>query len=382
MSALSSLLSEKLQTLHDRGLHRKRRVIQPGTGEVHFCSNDYLSLSDDPRVKQAYQQGFERYPAGSGGSAVICGYHAMHAELEQTLSSALQTDAAVLFSSGYAANLAVMNLLANLGCSLLLDKGMHASFYDGIKLAQADFHRYQHNDMADLKQKLAGMPQPAVLTEGIFSMSGQIAPLTDIVAWSEAYHAPCLVDEAHAFGLLGEHGLGAVSHFSLSQKHIPLRIIPFGKALGGQGAVVTGGGDWIDALVQYGRSYIYSTAISPALAYGLLKTFHLMYEADERRQKVRALVDYFRQHIAQSPLPFADSRTAIQQVQLGCPHAALAYSEHLLQHHIFCQAIREPTVPRKNSGLRIVLNYRHEFKDIDFLFNQLHAIYDTIKHTH
>ncbi|MDX1838306.1 aminotransferase class I/II-fold pyridoxal phosphate-dependent enzyme [Legionella taurinensis] len=377
MSRFSALISEKMQGLQQQGLHRTRKGLPVDATHLHFCSNDYLSLSNDPRVKKAYQLGFEHYPVGSGGSGVICGYHPIHAEFEQTIAAALATDAAVVFSSGYAANLAVVNLLSKIDRHLLVDKAIHASFYDGIKLADARFCRYRCNDMADLSQKLAHTAQAAVVTEGLFSMSGQMAPLQDISHLCDRHEAPCIVDEAHSFGVLGEHGLGAVRHFSLTQEQIPLRIITFGKAFGGQGAMVAGCGEWVDALVQYARPYLYSTAISPALVYGLLKTFQLIYDADDRRRQLHGLVAYFREKAAQSPLCFADSTSAIQQLRLGCPHAALNYAQELSQRRIFCQAIREPTVPRKYSGLRIVLNYQHDAKDIDHLFNELHAIYDT-----
>ncbi|KTD49419.1 8-amino-7-oxononanoate synthase [Legionella rubrilucens] len=377
MSQFSALFSEKIQGLQQQGLHRTRQVLPVDGTYLHFCSNDYLSLSNDRRVKKAYQQGFEYYPAGSGGSGVICGYHPIHAEFEQTIAAALATDAAMVFGSGYAANLAVVNLLSQLERHLLVDKAIHASFYDGMKLADARFSRYRSNDTEDLRQKLAHTAQAVVVTEGLFSMSGQVAPLQDISHLCETHEVPCLVDEAHSFGVMGEHGLGAVRHFSLTQEQIPLRIITFGKAFGGQGALVAGCGDWVDALVQYARPYLYSTAISPALVYGLLKTFQLIYDADDRRRQLEGLVRYFREKAAQSPLRFADSMTAIQQLQLGCPHAALNYAQELSKRRIFCQAIREPTVPRKYSGLRMVLNCRHEAKDIDHLFNELHAIYDT-----
>ncbi|KTC98191.1 aminotransferase class I/II-fold pyridoxal phosphate-dependent enzyme [Legionella erythra] len=377
MSHFSTLFAKTMQGLQQRGLHRSRSVLQADSNHLHFCSNDYLSLSNDVRIKKAYQQGFELYPAGSGGSGVICGYHPIHAEFEQTMSAALNTDAAVVFSSGYAANLAVVSLLSHSALRLLVDKAIHASFYDGIKLAHASFSRYKANDMDDLRRKLDQTEQAVVLTEGLFSMSGQVAPLGEIIDLCATYQAPCVVDEAHSFGVMGDHGLGAVNHFSLTQEQVPLRIITFGKAFGGQGALVAGCREWIEALLQYARSYLYSTAISPALTYGLLKTFHLIYDANDRRQKLEALVHYFREKIKQSPLRFADSSSAIQQLQLGCPHVALTYARHLSEHRIVCQAIREPTVPRKYSGLRIVLNYQHELNDIDRLFNELHTIYDT-----
>lgn len=361
--------------LMQRGLHRKREVNQPSVQLLNFSSNDYLSLVSHPCIKSAYQQGIQRYPVGSGGSMVVCGYHQAHKDLEQAFANALAVDDCLLFSSGYAANLSVIGLLGRLNMHLLIDKGVHASIYDGLTLSGARYSRFKHNDLDDLSLNVRTASMDTVLmTEGIFSMSGQLAPLQDIAHISQTQQLPLIVDEAHSFGLLGREGLGAVFMHHLTQKDVPLRVIPLGKAYGASGAIVAGEGAWIDALLQSARPHLYSTAMSPAFAYGLLETLEIVRGADERRAKLMELVDYFREAIHHSPLRWRESVSPIQQLQLGCPERALFYTEKLREQSILCLAMRRPTVSRQETGLRVILNYQHQPEDIDRLFDCLNAI--------
>lgn len=371
------LYSKQLQ---QQGLHRKRTLPAcfDDRDVINFSSNDYLSLTADERVKKAFQRGFVNYPSGSGGSMVVCGYHPVHRELEKAFALALEVDDALLFSSGYTANLGVISLLARFEGELLIDKAAHASFYDGLKLAKAKYNRFLHNDLDNLAIKLQAMTSnPVVITESVFSMSGQCACLAELARLCARHKAELIVDEAHAFGVLGPQGLGAVAQHGLTQKEVPLRIIPFGKAFASQGAMVVGQGEWIDALLQSARSHLYSTAVSPAIAYGLLETLSIVREADERRQKLLYLIDYFQQAIKSSPLRWRHSQTAIQQLQLGCPHQALVYAHFLHEKGIFCQAMRAPTVSKKDTGLRVILNYHHEPAHIDYLLSQLQRLYES-----
>jgi 8-amino-7-oxononanoate synthase len=362
--------------LRQEGLYRQR--ILGDDSKINFSSNDYLSLTEDQRVKLAFQRGFAKYPAGSGGSMVICGYHPIHKELEQVFSQALDADDALLFSSGYAANLGVISLLAKFAAHLFIDKTAHASLYDGLRLTDANYSRFLHNDLQNLAGKLQSHPHnPVVITESVFSMSGQATNLHELMRLCTAYEVDCIVDEAHAFGVFGPQGLGAVVQYGLTQKEIPLRIIPFGKAFAAQGAIVVGRKEWLDMLLQTARSQIYSTALSPAFAHGLLETFSIIREADDRRQKLYQLIAYFQQACNNSPLSWRNSQTPIQQLQLGCPHKALAYATFLRNRGIFCQAIRAPTVNKKETGLRVILNYRHEPEHLDHLFAQLHQLYES-----
>ena len=365
-------LNDYLSGIKKEGLYRQRQVIDVSGGNLLFSSNDYLSLADDPQVKQAYQVGFARYPSGSGGSMVVCGYHSAHQTLEKAFAAALGVDDCLLFSSGFAANLSVISMLAHAKASVLIDKAVHASIYDGLKLSGANYVRYRHHELADAALKMQTMPDnTVVMTESIFSMSGQITPLVKMNKLVKSHQYELLVDEAHAFGITGREGLGAVVEAGLTQDDVPLRVLPFGKAFGAQGAIVAGQGAWVDAILQSARPYIYSTAISPALAHGMLETLTLIRRADERREKLTHLVRYFREAIKSSPLQWRDSHTPIQQLQLGCPHRALSYAAKLREQSIICLPIRQPTVSKLETGLRIILNYNHQPEHIDRLFKCL-----------
>ena len=361
---LTDVLKQYSFLRQEQGLHRERRLHDPCL--LNFSSNDYLSLTSNDQIKRAYQTGFERFPSGSGGSMVVSGYHPAHQALEQSFADALNVDACLVFSSGYAANLSVMSLLARVNAYVLLDKAVHASLYDGIALSGVQHSRFLHNDLTDLNLKMQKCPEHTVLmTESLFSMSGQIAPLAAMVHLAKSRRFEMLVDEANAFGVLGREGLGAVIAQDLTQDDVPLRIIPLGKAFGSCGAIIAGQGVWIDALVQAARPYIYSTAMSPALAYGLMKTLDVVRAADKRREKLQGLVGYFRERIKQSPLKWRDSHSPIQQLQLGCSRRATDCANFLLEKGIVCLPMRQPTVSLKETGLRVILNYQHEVEDID-----------------
>ncbi len=372
---LSHQLKQYATDLRQRDLYRQRIVSDTCDGVIHFSSNDYLSLTSHPQIKRAYQQGYECYPTGSGGSMVVCGYHSMHHTLERAFADALAVDDCILFSSGFAANLSVIGLLARFDTHLLIDKRVHASIYDGLTLSGASYSRYAHNNLADLALKIQKVPANTVLlTESIFSMSGQCAPLKDMARLGRDVLQGLLVDEAHAFGVLGEQGLGAVMLHQLTQEEVPLRIIPLGKAFAAGGAMVAGQQLWIDALLQSARPFIYSTAISPAVTYGLLETLGVMRAADDRRATLYELVHYFREAIACSPLTWRDSSSPIQQLQLGSPQRALQYADHLRSQSIVCLPMRQPTVSQQETGLRVILNYHHRPEHIDKLFECLHQL--------
>lgn len=353
----------------DKGLYRQRRVLD--ARRLNFSSNDYLSLTADARVQRGFQAGFKRYPTGSGGSMLVSGYHPAHQALEQGFADALAVDACVIFSSGYLANLSLIRLLAHIHAHVCIDKAVHASIYDGLVLSGAQYSRYLHQDLADLALTLQAAPeQTALVTESIFSMSGQMAPLVEM---SHLRPQALFVDEAHAFGVLGREGLGGVVHAGLTQDDVPLRVIPLGKAYAASGAVVAGQGAWIEALLQAARPHCYSTAISPAYAHGLLNTLEIIRASDARRAQLSALVSYFRQAVHASPLQWRDSHTPIQQLQLGCPHRALSLAARLREQGIECLPMRQPTVSLPETGLRVILNHDHTPADIDTLFQCLHA---------
>ncbi|MBA2648963.1 MAG: aminotransferase class I/II-fold pyridoxal phosphate-dependent enzyme [Legionella sp.] len=379
---LEGKLKQYTDNLRQKGLIRSRMLSQASEPRVIcFDSNDYLSLTNHKEVMDAYQQGYALFPSGSGGSMLLSGYHPSHKATERAFAQWLQVDDCLLFPSGFAANLAVTALLGALNAHCLIDKGVHASIYDGLKLARVPFNRFLHNNMQDAALRIAESSAPAVLvTEGIFSMSGQQASLKELAALCSQKCMPLLVDEAHSIGVLGAQGQGAVAQAGLSQTQVPLRIIPLGKAFAGQAAVVVGQEAWIHGLMQAARSLIYSTAISPAMSYGLLKTLDIVVAADDRRAKLQALIQQTKACIQASALNWIDSPTPIQQLHLGCPHLALYYAQELINQGFSCSAIRQPTVSLKASGLRIILNYHHQPEQIVALFQTLACIHDHTPH--
>lgn len=370
--SLNDALTLEINELNEKCLYRQRIMASTFEPCINFSSNDYLSLRNDARVSRAFVRGFSQFPTGSGASMVVCGSHAIHRELEQTLAKKFGSDDALLFNSGYAANLGVVSLLSRLNAHLLIDKCVHASIYDGIKLSNATHSRFLPNSLIDLEKKIMTVGRNvAVVTEGIFSMSGQQPDLKKMMAICTSYESTLIVDEAHSFGVIGSEGLGAVALAGLTQEQVPLRIVMFGKALGAQGAVVIGKKAWIEGLYQFARSHLYSTAMSPGLAYGLLESLDSVFQADDRRRKLAELVRYFRECIHQSALKWTNSDTPIQQLLLGCPHKAITYADALRRQGIMCLPMRQPTVSLSATGLRVVLNYHHEPSDIDQLFHQL-----------
>lgn len=355
-------------------------MVDPAeTGLIHFDSNDYLSLSHDPRIARIYQEAYARFPTGSGASMMLSGYHPNHQAVEEAFAHYLDVDACILCGSGYAANLAVTAFLGALGLRAFIDKKVHASIYDGLKLAEVPYMRFIHNVVDDLSLKIKDHFKDSVcITEGVFSMTGQVAPLSMLSSVCMKFDVPVMVDEAHSFGVMGDEGRGAVAHFGLTQNEIPIRIIPLGKAYAAQGAIIAGKREWIEAILQAGRSLIYSTSISPALSYGLLHTLDFVVKADAERVKLEHLIACFREHIKASSLTWRSSHTPIQQLQLGDPVLALDYQQKLQAYGLSCKAVRTPTVSLKETGLRIILNAHHEPHHIEQLFNALGKIQETI----
>lgn len=376
--ALSHKVIRYIEKLRYKGLLRQRE-LRPSTCRtmVYFDSNDYLSLINDSRVLAAYQMAYKKLPNGSGASMVLSGYHPQHQLLERTFAELLGVEDCLLFSSGYAANLAISSLLGKIDADCIIDKNCHASIYDGLSLAGLRYQRYRHNDMDHLGRLLTeATGDVAVITEGIFSMSGQQAPLRKLKELSSITNFDLIVDEAHSFGVIGRQGRGATDHHQLGQADVPLRIIPLGKACAAQGAIVAGNKQWIEALLQAGRSFIYSTALSPALCYGIIKTLEIVIASDNRRVKLSQLIAFFNEIRRSSPLNWVESDTCIQQLRLGCPKKALFYADQLKKQGIHCSAIRVPTVNHLSSGLRVIINYNHTEEQINTLFNTLHSIYD------
>ena len=376
-------LDRDLEALKDRDLYRTRRELNSPQGPVleidgrkvlNFCSNDYLGLANDRRLITALQQAAEQHGVGSGASPLVCGRSSVHADLEQELARFTGRDRALVFSSGYLANLSlVTSFCPGRDDLIVLDRLCHASLVDGALLARGTLKRYPHKDVGALNTMLgrSSAKVKLVLTDGVFSMDGDIAPVMDIVDACKTNQAGLALDDAHGFGVLGETGRGTPELFNLGQEEIPLLMATFGKALGVFGAFIAGADTLIEILVQRARPYIYSTALPPAAAATALTALAILREEAWRRSALKRLIQQFRNGAMQLGLPLLPSETPIQPLILGAASRALEVSERLFKLGILITAIRPPTVPEHTSRLRISITATHTGQHIDQLLDAL-----------
>ncbi len=346
---------------------------------LSFCSNDYLGLAAHPELQRALADATLRCGVGSGASHMVCGHHHEHSMLEEELAVFTGRDKALVFGSGYAANLSVLGTLATRKDVILQDKLNHASLLDGALLSGARSQRYLHADMASLRHQLERFSGDSkhkdahllVATDGVFSMDGDVAPLQEMVALCEEFEALLVVDDAHGLGVLGDAGRGSLSLEQLSQKQVPVLIGTFGKAFGTAGAFVAGPEDMIDYLAQFARPYIYTTAMPPALAAATRKSLQLVREGAALRKALRDNIAYFREQSAQLGLDLMESHTAIQPLVVGDSAATMAVGAYLEERRVLVGQIRPPTVPEGKARLRITLSATHAREDIDTLMHAL-----------
>ena len=367
------------------GLLRRLRTIEHADGAwvrsggrrlLSFCSNDYLGLAQHPSLVDALKRAADDDGVGSGSAHLICGHRAAHAALEEALAEWTGRERALLFSTGYIANLGVMQALLNRDDVCVQDKLNHACLLDGAQLAGCELKRYPHADVEGAARQLRARPDAAALlaTDGVFSMDGDIAPLGELAALCQRESATFMVDDAHGLGVLGAQGEGSVSAAGLLQDDVPVLMATLGKALGCSGAFVAGSAALIDGLVQSARTYIYTTAMPPALAAATLAAVRLAQSEAWRREKLQALIARFRTGAAHLDLPLMPSPTAIQPLLLGDAQAALAASQALEQQGFLVTAIRPPTVPQGKARLRITLSAAHEESDVDRLLEALSGL--------
>lgn len=389
MKRRSSELESALARLDDEHLRRERRTIdgfvEPGsrvTTIVHgqrlvdFSSNDYLGLARHPAVASAMSECAERCGAGSGASHLVTGHGAEHSRLEEELASFTGRERALLFSTGYMANLAVITTLAGRGESVLLDRLSHASLIDGSLLSGARFKRYAHADAAAATAALSAHDETAavVATDGVFSMDGDVGPLDALARASRAHDAWLVVDDAHGLGVLGANGRGAVEYFGLEADAVPVLVGTLGKAFGSFGAFVAGSDGLIELLMQRARSYIYTTALPQPVAAASRKALEIAQRESWRRERVLALTARFRAGAEQMGVPVmatAQPLTPIQPIVLGSPEAAVRAQRQLFEAGFCVIAIRPPTVPPGSSRLRVTLSAAHTEAQVDSLVEAL-----------
>jgi 8-amino-7-oxononanoate synthase len=376
-------LQAELDQRAAEGLLRKRRLVdgpqQPilhvdGTDMLSFCSNDYLGLASHPALVAAMRQATAEVGVGGGASHLITGHHRLHHELESALAAFVGLPRALLFSTGYMANLGVVTALMGRGDAVFADRLNHASLNDAVVLARAELHRYPHNDLAALERQLAGSPakRKLVIVDAVFSMDGDIAPVPQLLALCERYGAWLMLDDAHGFGVLGAGGKGVLEHFGLHSPRI-IYMATLGKAAGVFGAFVAGEPQLVEYLIQRARTYIYTTAMPPALAAALLAALPIMEQEQWRREHLGKLVAILRQGMTARRWRLATSQTPIQPLMIGGNKEALRVSDFLRERGLLVPAIRPPTVPENTSRLRISLSAAHGVADVERLIGALHA---------
>ncbi len=384
MDALLDALKARLQLQETRQLYRRRRtldspqgaeIVADGNRYVSFCSNDYLGLANHPEVVAALISGARQYGVGSGAAHLITGHHRIHQQLEEALARYTGRERALLFSTGYMANLGVITALAGRGDAVFEDRLNHASLLDGGRLSGARFTRYPHNEPSALALLLDKQPAACrlVVTDGVFSMDGSTARLQELADVCSTRQTWLMVDDAHGLGVLGTHGKGTTEHLALSPQHVPILMGTLGKAFGTFGAFIAGADTLIEYLIQFARSYIYTTALSPALAQASLQALQISQDESWRREHLRRLISHFRQRAQALQLPITDSITPIQPYITGDAQSALALSQRLQQSGLLVPAIRPPTVPEGSARLRITLSAAHDLDQVDRLIDQLAA---------
>lgn len=353
---------------------------------LNFCSNDYLGLANHPEIVSSFKKAADKYGVGSGSAHLINGHSAEHQKLEEALAEFTGRDRALLFSNGYMANMGVISALLDRGDHLYQDRLNHASLIDAGLLSKAKMKRYKHSDTKDLKRLYnrseassenstgKSKPNSMIVTDGVFSMDGDVAPTRELAEIAKAQEAWLMVDDAHGFGILGESGAGLLEQQNLQQTEVPILMATLGKACGTSGAFVAGSEDLIEYLTQTARTFIFTTAMPPSLAAATLTSLILINEESWRREKLIDLINRFKQGSKQLGIKLMASDTAIQPIMIGSTEKAVMISKSLQEKGILVSAIRPPTVPEGTSRLRVTFSANHTFEQVDSLLDALDNI--------
>jgi len=363
-------LKNQLEALGKNGLERRRRTLQAPCGPlarvngrelVSFCSNDYLGLASAPALIAAACAGAQDWGVGSGASHLVSGHLEPHQALEERLAEFTGFPRALLFSTGYLANLGIVPALVGRGDAVFADKLNHASLIDAVQLARADSRRYAHGDLAALERLLAqsSARRKLILTDAVFSMDGDLAPLPGLLELAERFDAWLLIDDAHGFGVLGAQGRGSLAHFGIPASPRILYMGTLGKAAGASGAFVAADADVIEWLIQRARTYMFTTGASPVMACALLASIDLIEQGDARRAQLRLLAAQLQAGLADTRWRLAASPTAIQPLLIGDNFETLRIADALFEGGLWVPAIRPPTVPKGSARLRISLSAAH-----------------------
>lgn len=373
MPTLDQRLGAELERIRTAQLYRLRRVVDGAHGVaitvngkpcLNFCSNDYLGLAADPRVAEAARTSLADIGTGSGAASLVSGYNREHQLLEEALADYLQRPRVLLFSTGWAANLGVLRALLGKEDRLLADELNHASLIDGGRLSGAQYLRMPHADASAVERTLARphAGQSLVVTDSIFSMDGDVAPLAELIATTQQHDAVLMVDDAHGFG---------VTDWKPTVEEVPVYVATLGKSLGCSGAFVAGSETLIEYLIQRARSWVFSTATPPAIAAAAREALRIVVAEPERRQHLQNMVQRYRNGARELGLPLSDSLSAIQPLVVGDESRALQLSQFLMQRGFWVAAIRPPTVPRGTARLRITFSAAHREAQVDALLSHL-----------
>jgi len=385
MSRIKQHLKSELDELEAKGLKRTLRQLRSSQGPlitidgatvINFCSNDYLGLANDERLKAAAIEAIEKEGFGSGASRLVCGNMSSHRALEEGIARFKGCDDCLVFSTGYMANVGIIASLFNRDDMIFSDRLNHASIVDGILLSQAKFKRYAHNDMNALQELLkeaAPAGKRAVITDSVFSMDGDLAPLDVIVRLAKKYDCLVMIDEAHAFGVMGEHGRGLAEHFGL-ERRIDIQMGTLSKAAGSFGAYVAGGKDLIDYFINKARSFIYTTGMPPSVAAASLKAVEIIQSEPELRSKLWMNTHVIKEGLQAMGFDTMSSETPIIPVLIKDEMTAVTFSKKLLTKEIFVSAIRPPTVPAHTARLRISVSAKHTSQQCQQLLKSMRDV--------
>jgi len=386
----TDFIEQELSRLKDAGLYRHMPLIQGpqepkvkinGKDVILLCSNNYLGLANHPKVKEASISAIEKYGFGSGASRLVSGNMELHEELEQRIARFKDTEAALVFNSGYHANIGIIPALASRDNLIFSDKLNHASIVDACILSRARLIRYPHKDMDALEKllkknsPLTTHHSPLIITDGIFSVDGDIAPLKELSELADKYKCMLMVDDAHATGVLGSKGKGTSEHFGIDNPNI-IQMGTLGKALGCFGAYVAGSRKLIDYLINKARSFIYTTSLPPSVCAASIAAIDIIEDEPQLRQNLWDRIKFFRKGLKEAGLNTMQSETQIIPILIGEADVAVRISKDLMDKGVFVQAIRPPTVPEGTSRLRITLMATHSWDDLKYA---LETIEETVR---
>ena len=380
--ALAATLAERqsagrYRRLRTRSGEQGVSVIIDGKEMLSFCSNDYLGLAAHPTITKAFISAAETEGVGSGAAHLLSGHSSYHQQLEEALADFMGQESVLLFSSGYQANLGVIDGLMSRGDAVIQDKLNHASLLDGGRLSAAKSLRYQHVDMESLQRRLSqtkGNACRLVVTDGVFSMDGDLAPLEPMIQLTQTYQAALMVDDAHAIGVLGEHGRGSVEHWEVKEDQMPIVMGTLGKAFGTAGAFVAADKDVIETLTQQSRTFVYTTAQPAAVAAASLASLALVKSENWRREKLQTLIEQFRKGVTELGLATMNSLTPIQPIMIGDDKKAVVIGQELESRGFLLGVVRTPTVPMGSARLRVTLSTNHTEQNIQQLLEVLEDV--------